>query len=162
MASEFSKHGVFGVPRAFEDFFGKGYTAPEKYFYVMLRKRLDELQPKDGWFFCADVAVVRDGRRDDGFASCGLSSRTCKSARKKLKADSLIETRYVHGRKGHRIGTEYRLLDDKLSRTPELVYRQVMSRLETRAPAQLGTTRQDSRVFRGIVARYKGLDKLND
>jgi hypothetical protein len=117
---------IFSIPHAFEDDFGNRYTAPEKYFYMMLRKRADELQPTDGWLFCADTAVSRDGKVDRGFVSCGLSPRTCKSARKKLKVDGLIETRYVHGRKGYRIGTEYRLIDDGFAKTPKAIYRSIM------------------------------------
>ena len=117
---------TFGIPHAFEDDFGNRYTVPEKYFYVMLRKCMDELQPADGWFFCADTAIVKEGKRNDGFASRGLSSRTCKSARKKFKADGFIETRYVHDRKGHRIGTEYRLVDACFAKTPKAIHRSIM------------------------------------
>ncbi len=117
---------TFAIPHAFEDDFGNRYTPPEKYFYMMLRKRADEFPSTDGWLFCADTVVSRDGRSDRGFVSCGLSPRTCKSARKKLKADGLIETRYVHDRKGHRIGTEYRLVDACFAKTPKAIHRSIM------------------------------------
>ena len=117
---------TFAIPYAFEDLFGHQYNVPEKYFYAMLRKRADELSSMDGWFFCADAAISMAGKGDRGFASCGLSPRTCKSARKKLKADGLVETRYVHGRKGYRIGTEYRLIDDGFAKHPKAIHRSIM------------------------------------
>ncbi len=133
MQENLPKSLSFSVPRVFEDLFGRKYTVPEKYFYMVLRMLSDRLQSEDGWLFLVDSAS--EGINRNGFKSYGLSARVCKSARKKLKTDGLIETRYVYGRKGYRTGTEYRLLENRLSRAPKTIHQEIMGRLGDRESA---------------------------
>lgn len=152
MTSEFLKNTAFAIPHAFEDLFGRNYTVPEKYFYMMLRGLLDRAQSVDGWIFFADLAGSAEGSSKNGFEAYGLSTRTCKSARKKLKEDGLIETRYVHSKKGYRIGTEYRLLDDKFIHAPKAIHWEIMSRLNGRLSVPLPSNKEKARVIEGIGA----------
>ena len=119
---------TFAVPCAFGDFFGKRYTVPEKYFYIVLRKMVDQQKSESGWTLLFDVSGPATRSRCESFALHGLSRRVCKSARRKLKEEGLIETRYAHSRKGHRIGTEYRLIDERLARNPKAIHRAILGR----------------------------------
>ena len=109
---------------AFEGMFGNAYSVREKYFYILLRELWLSKRTHDGWAFFTDFSK---GRSRDGFRFYGLSARVCKSARQKLKRDGLLECRYVHGPKGHRIGTAYRLLDEKFTGGPKAIHAAVMS-----------------------------------
>lgn len=108
----------------FERIFGGAYSVREKYFYVLLRELYHSKKLKDGWLLFGDAAEGRSA----GFGLYGLSARVCKSARKKLKQDELIECSYVHGAKGHRIGTQYRLLDGRLIVPSKMVHAAIMSK----------------------------------
>ena len=110
---------------AFEKIFGELYSVREKYFYILLRTLWASKKSQDGWAFFNDYSK---GRPRDGFRFYGLSARVCKLARQKLKRDGLLECRYVHGPKGHRIGTEYRLLDEKFTAGPKAIHAAVMGR----------------------------------
>ncbi len=107
----------------FERLFGSEYSVREKYFYVLLREMWQSRKSSDGWLLFSDA----DKGRSAGFACYGLSARVCKAARQKLKQDGLIECRYVHGTKGQRVGTEYRLLDSKLATNAKTVHAAIMS-----------------------------------
>jgi hypothetical protein len=119
----------FSIPHAFEDDFGRRYTVPEKYFYVALCGMVARRQAVDGWTLLFDAPGSAIGNEPWSFASFGLSRRVCKSARKKLKEDGLIEVRYAHDRRGHRIGTEYRLLDGKFAQSPRVVHAAILGSL---------------------------------
>jgi hypothetical protein len=133
---------IFAIPHAFDDFFGKRYTVPEKYFYITLRKLIDRHNADSGWVLLFDASGPASGNRSDTFESFGLSKRTCKSARRKLKEDGLIECRWSHGRKGHRIGTEYRLVDERLAQNPKAIHRAIIGR-QARGFEGVSTTRSD-------------------
>lgn len=150
MDSKYSTTASFSVPHAFEDLFGQKYTVREKYFYVMLRKLFDRFKSDDGWFSFADTIQSKDRGVESGFEYFGLSARVCKSARRKLKEDGLIETRYVHGEKGYRKGTGYRLLDAKLADHNKTTHRAIMGQLGGPKGAQGDETGQNQRVLRGI------------
>jgi hypothetical protein len=111
-----------GVMADFERLFGGAYSVREKYFYVLLRELCQSKQSSDEWLLLNDTAKGRSL----GFASYGLSARVCKAARRKLKQDGLIECRYVHGTKGQRIGTGYRLLDGKFETNAKTVHAAIM------------------------------------
>ena len=121
-------NSTFVVPHAFDDYFGKRYTVPEKYFYVALRKMIDQHRTGSGWVLLFDAPGPASGNHGGTFESFGLSKRTCKSARQKLKEDGLVECRWAHGRKGNRIGTEYRLIDERLEQNPKSIHRAIMGR----------------------------------
>lgn len=125
-------NSTLAILSAFEDFFGRHYTAPEKYFYVTLRRMFEQQKAKDGWVLLFDTSGSATRNRYEGFSSYGLSARVRKNARKKLKEDGLIETRYAHGRKGYRIGTEYRLIDDRLLRNPKAIHQAILGRADER------------------------------
>jgi len=108
---------------AFERAFGEAYSVREKYFYILLRTLWVAKKSPDGWAFFSDFSK---GRARDGFRFYGLSARVCKSARQKLKRDGLLECCYVHGPKGHRIGTAYRLLDEKFTGGSKAIHAAVM------------------------------------
>ncbi|SRR6266481_6454216 len=110
---------------AFERAFGDRYSVREKYFYILLRALWSSKKSSDGWAFFNDASK---GRPRDGFRFYGLSARVCKLARRKLKHDGLLECRYVHGPKGHRIGTAYRLLDERFIAGPKAIHAAVMGR----------------------------------
>ena len=137
MNPEIPKHTTFAVPHAFFDARNDRYTPNEMFFYVALRKLIDQLNPEGDWTLLFDAPGNATVGRHDCFASYGLSMRVCKSARRKLREDGLIETRYKHDRKGHRIGTEYRLVDDKLAHTPKAVYREIMGQWNGRSSVPL-------------------------
>ncbi len=115
-----------GIPEAFEERYGRNYTVKEKYFYLILRQLWNRKKSEDGWVLFNDF---QKGRPEKGFKSYGLSARVCKSARRKLKADGLIETRYAHGENGYRKGTEYRLLDGKLRLDRKAIHQSIIGRL---------------------------------
>ena len=125
---EISNNSIFSVPRAFEEIFGKRYTVPEKYFYMMLRMLVNRFPSESGWALLFDASGPAVSGSRETFASYGLSKRTCKSARRKLKEEGLIETRYKHDRKGHRIGTEYRLVDERLAKNPKAIHQAIIGR----------------------------------
>jgi len=149
---------AFPVPHAFEDLFGQKYTAQEKYFYVMLRKLSDCFQSNDGWFPALDRSKKSE-KNDGGFRSvfdqCGFSARACKSARKKLKVAGLIECRYIHGEKGYRIGTEYRLLDEKLADHNKAIHRAIMGQLGGPKSIQGGKNRENQGSLEDVGAGHK-------
>jgi len=106
--------------------FGSAYSVREKYFYALLRELWLHRKSEDDWLLFNDS---QEDRRPAGFRSYGLSSRICKSARQKLKRDGLLECRYVHGAKGYRIGTEYRLLDERFTTNPKATHTAIIGRL---------------------------------
>lgn len=104
----------FSVPHDFfEEPFATKYTLAERYFYITLRRLKDRSQNEGEWHLFRDRPRSTDEGLLPGFRTYGLSARVCKSGRKKLKADELIDFRHVYSRKGHRIGTEYKLLDER-------------------------------------------------
>lgn len=104
----------FSVPHDFfEESFAAKYTIAERYFYITLRRLKDRSQNENEWFLFRDRPRNSDEGILSGFRIYGLSARVCKSARKKLKADGLIDLRHVYSRKGHRVGTEYQILDER-------------------------------------------------
>lgn len=110
---------------SFEEIFGIRYTLGEKYFYTMLRMLSQQHADPEGWFMYGDSANKEQGRLH-GFNKFGFSRRVCKEARKKLKEDKLIACAYRYGIKGSRIGTAYRLVDDKLIRSPRQLHEQIL------------------------------------
>ncbi len=140
----------FSVPHAFEDLFGQKYTAREKYFYVMLRKLSDRFQSDDCWFSFADTIQSKERGVESGFAYFGLSARVCKSARRKLKQDGLIEIRYLHGEKGYRKGTAYRLLDAKLADHNKATHRAILGQFGKQKGAQEGKNGENHGAWRDI------------
>lgn len=117
----------FPVPHAFEELFGDRYIPQEKYFYVILCKLSYTYADSDGWFLGADAGQKGHGILH-GFDKYGITQGICKSARKKLIADGLLECRYIHGPKGYRIGIAYRLLDDRLHNHTRMVYDAILNR----------------------------------
>lgn len=116
-------HQTIPTIMAFERAFGEAYSVREKYFYILLRSLWLSKKSHDGWAFFRDSSKSRP---QDGFRFYGLSARVCKLARQKLRRDGLLECRYVHGPKGHRIGTAYRLLDAKFTAGPKAIHAVVM------------------------------------
>ena len=114
---------------AFERIFGGEYSVREKYFYVILRSLCLSRKSEDGWVFLSDAPKQQLW---DGFGSYGLSPRVCKSSRRKLKRDGLLECRYIHGAKGHRVGTAYRLLDERFANDPKAIHAAIIGGLERR------------------------------
>lgn len=152
-------NSIFSVPHAFFELFADRYLVAEMFFYVMLRKLMAQSATESGWMLLLDTPGHAATNRNRTFAYYGLSPRTCKSARKKLLADGLIVTRYVHDRKGHRVGTEYKLVDEGLARAPKAVHQAILGRLDR------GETNGDVRgkdrpleAFSGIVGATMGVN----
>ncbi len=122
-------NSTFAVPHAFFDLFARRYSAAESLYYILLRKLIAQSAAPNGWALLHDAAGPTALQGNPTFAFYGVSARTCKSARKKLLADGLIATRYARNRKGHRIGTEYRLLDEGFSRAPKAVHQAILGNL---------------------------------
>lgn len=115
----------YAILSAFEDVFGMRYTLGEKYFYVVLRLLSNAYADMDGWLLYGDAGNKEQGRLH-GFDAYGFSRRICKTTRKKLKEDGLIACAYRYGIKGSRTGTAYRLMDDKLIRTPRRLHEAIL------------------------------------
>lgn len=111
---------------AFEKRFGSAYSVREKFFYILLRELWSSRKSHEGWLFFNDTSR---GRSQEGFKFYDLSAQVCQLARKKLKRDGLIEYRYVYGAKGHRRGTEYRLIEGWCDNDPKAIHARIMSRI---------------------------------
>lgn len=116
---------MFAVPHAFFDLADERYSIAERFFYITLRKFMAEHGGE--WLLLLDAPGTTACEKGRTFAFYGLSARTCKSARKKLVRDGLIATRYARNRKGHRIGTEYRLVDEGFARLPKAVHQAILA-----------------------------------
>lgn len=128
MASEDQNNLYFAVPHAFFELRAEKYTPGEVLFYIVLRRLISQLNRGDEWTLLFDAAGPASGNRQKCFVTYGVSARTCKAARKKLLADGIIATRYARDRKGHRIGTEYRLVDERFAQNPRAIHRSIMGR----------------------------------
>jgi hypothetical protein len=140
----------FAVPHAFFELFADRYLVAEMFFYVMLRKLMAQSETENGWVLLLDAPGSTAIKRNQTFAYYGLSSRTCKSARRKLKEDGLIECRWAHGRKGHRIGTGYRLVDERLAQNPKMIHQSIIGRVGTRVEGVSATQKEVLGEFAGI------------
>ena len=127
MDGNLNHNRIFSIPCAFERLFGNAYAPEEKYFYVILRMVSDWRADKDGWFTCSDTLRKEKGITC-GFDIYAFTTGLCKRARKKLIRDKLIECRYVHGIKGHRIGIAYRLNDEGLKDNARIAYDAILNR----------------------------------
>lgn len=103
----------FKVPHKFEEGCGELFTSSEKYFFVMLCKLENRFGTKEGWFWHIDKEFETKKGSLLGFKTFGLSSSTCKRARKKLKKYDLVEIKSGWNKSGHRSGTWYRIKWEK-------------------------------------------------
>ncbi len=127
MTENFPPEPMFAVPHAFFDLIADGYSIAERLFYITLRKFM--AGHEDGeWVLLLDAPGATAIEKGRTFAFYSLSARVCKSARKKLVRDGLIATRYARNRKGHRIGTEYKLVDEGFARLPKAVHQAILAR----------------------------------
>ncbi len=127
MTENFPPEPMFAVPHAFFDLITDGYSIAERLFYITLRKLMAGHE-SEAWVLLLDAPGATACEMGKTFACYGLSARACKSARKKLVRDGLIATRYARNRKGHRIGTEYRLVDEGFARLPKAVHQAILGR----------------------------------
>lgn len=152
-------HFTFAIPHAFFDLFTRRYSAAESLYYILLRKLVSRSAAPNGWVLLHDAAGPAAPQGSPTFAFYGISARTCKSARKKLLADGLIRTRYARNRKGHRIGTEYRLVDEGFLKAPKAVHQAILGNLGQRGiNGGLGETERPLGAFSGVVEEPGGGD----
>ena len=122
-----NSHSQSNLIWSFERIFGFSYAPEEKYFYVILRMLSERRKDANGLFTCSD-ALRKEKGITCGFDIYGFTAGLCKRARKKLIRDKLIECRYVHGIKGHRVGIAYRLNDEGLKDNARIVYDAILNR----------------------------------
>ena len=152
---------TFVVPHAFFDLFARRYSAAESLYYILLRKLVSRSAAPNGWALLHDAAGPTALQGSPTFAFYGISARTCKSARKKLLTDGLIATRYARNRKGHRIGTEYKLVDEGFLKAPKAIHQAILGRLGNEgANGGFEGKERPLGAFSGIVEGPRGGDGL--
>ena len=125
----------FTAPNNPEVLIGDRYSVAEKYFYIVLCYLHKKYKDNSGNFIGHDIAIQNG---IPPFKTFGLSQRICKQARKRLKDDDLINFKYVYGRKGYRVGTQYRLCDIELREYAKEVHERILNRnmLELSTPTE--------------------------
>lgn len=117
------------------------YSIAEKYFYIVLCYLHKRYKNDSGTFIGHDMAIQNG---IPSFKIFGLSQRICKKARKRLKDDCLIDFRHVYGRKGYRVGTQYRLCDIELKEYAKEAHNRILNggilKLSTQANNSLKMT----------------------
>lgn len=108
------KINFFRVPHLFLERYAIKYPMATSWFYIILKKYANRFAKDTGWFFHKDLNFMSRKKDEYGFQRYKLTKRACIVARKLLKADGLIETRYRYNANGRRIGTEYRITDQYL------------------------------------------------
>jgi hypothetical protein len=104
----------FLIPHLFIEQYAVKYSIATSWFYIILKKHANRFADNYGWFIHKDLSFLSRKKDEYGFKKYKLTKRACIKARKELKTDRLIDTRYKYNKNGRRIGTEYRITDPHL------------------------------------------------
>jgi len=115
----------FNTPNNPKVLMGGRYSVAEKYFYIVLCYLHKRYKDDSGNFIGHDISVQKGV---PSFKIFGLSQRIWKQARKRLKDDGLIEFEHVYGKKGYRVGTQYRLCDMEFKEYSKEVHNRILNR----------------------------------